>query len=134
MTRQRRGQKVRPERDQAADCERVRELLARLTELLYRIGHPRAEEVAGLIDAFDTNAPAAWRALDGNAWWAGAGSLAAESMVEPARLPSSERALAMQEFRALLIDLAELLRERGPTNPGLSSWLLAFRNWEASGV
>jgi hypothetical protein len=55
-------------------------------------------------------------------------------MVEPARLPSSERALAMQEFRALLIDLAELLRERGPTNPGLSSWLLAFRNWEASGV
>jgi hypothetical protein len=74
MTRQRRGQKVRPERDQAADCERARELLARLTELLYRIGHPRAEEVAGLIEAFDTNAPAAWRALDGNAWWAGAGS------------------------------------------------------------
>jgi hypothetical protein len=71
MTRQRRGQKVRPERDQAADCERARELLARLTELLYRIGHPRAEEVAGLIEAFDTNAPAAWRALDGNAWWAG---------------------------------------------------------------
>jgi hypothetical protein len=102
--------------------------------LLRRLAHPRAGEVEGLRALFDTDPATAWRRLDGNAWWAGAGSLAAESLVEPAALPPAERPAAMRELRALLIDLAELLRARGPTNPGLSSWLLAFRNWEASGV
>lgn len=123
-----------PARDEAADAAEARALLTRLAELLRRIGHPRAGEVDTLLATLDTDPPAAWRLLDANAWWAGAGSLAADSLVEPTALPSAERAEAQREFRALLIDLAELLRARGPTNPGLPSWLLAFRNWEASGV
>ena len=122
------------ERDETAEVEYAGDLLRRLAELLARIGHPRAAEVDALRDAFATDPAAGWRQLDANAWWAGAGSLAAESMVEPQALPPAERAAATQEFRALLIDLAELLRARGPTNPGLSSWLLAFCNWEASRV
>lgn len=124
----------RAPRDEQADRRQARDLLDRLALLLRRLAHPRAEEVEGLLALFDTDPATAWQRLDGNAWWAGAGSLAAESLVEPAALPAAERAAAVQEFRALLIDLAELLRARGATNPGLSSWLLAFRNWEGSGV
>jgi len=130
----RRTARTPPPRDEAADQRQARGLLARLAALLRRIHHPRAAEVDALLATFGTDPATAWQRLDGNAWWAGAGSLAAESLVEPEALPAAERAAAMQEFRALLIDLAELLRARGPTNPGLSSWLLAFRNWNASGV
>ncbi|WP_295880703.1 hypothetical protein [uncultured Thiohalocapsa sp.] len=134
MARRRRASTNRPGRDDAADRAQARALLARLAALLRRIEHPRADEVDALRAGFDTDPATAWRTLDGNAWWAGAGSLAAESLVEPTALEPAERTAAMQEFRALLIDLAELLRARGPTNPGLSSWLLAFRNWAASGI
>ena len=134
MANRRRTARTKPERNQAADRQHARDLLARLAELLRRIEHPRAEEVDALRAGFDADPAAAWRQLDGNAWWAGAGSLAAEAMVEPATLPEAERAETLRAFRALLIDIAELLRARGPTNPGLESWLLAFRNWEASGV
>jgi hypothetical protein len=134
MQRRRPRERARPRRDEAADQWHAQDLLTRLAALLRDIQHPRAGEVAELLATFDTNPTAAWRQLDGNAWWAGAGSLAAESLLEPTALPHTERTAAMQAFRSLLIDLAELLRARGPTNPGLSSWLLAFRNWDASGV
>jgi hypothetical protein len=134
MVRRRNRAQLGQERNEVADREQAQALLARLADLLQRIAHPRAAELEELIATFDTDPAAAWHTLDGNPWWAGAGSLAAEGLVEPRALPEAERAPAMQEFRALLIDLAELLRARGPTNPGLSSWLLAFRNWEASGV
>jgi hypothetical protein len=134
MQRRRPRERARPRRDEAADQRYAQDLLTRLAALLRDIQHPRAGEVAELLATFDTNPTAAWRQLDGNAWWAGAGSLAAESLLEPTALPHTERTAAMQAFRSLLIDLAELLRARGPTNPGLSSWLLAFRNWDASGV
>jgi hypothetical protein len=134
----RRGSGVREPRDEAQDAALARDLLARLADLLARMEHPRADEVAALMSRFDNDAPAAWRALDANAWWAGAGSLAAEALLPPERLPASlsiaERTTALQDLRALLIEVAELLRARGPANPGLGSWLLAFRNWEASGV
>jgi hypothetical protein len=134
LARRRSRQASPAPRDEQADRRQARDLLARLAVLLRRLAHPRAEEVEGLEALFDTDPITAWRRLDGNAWWAGAGSLAAEALVEPTALPAAERTAAMQDFRALLMDLAELLRARGPTNPGLSSWLLAFRNWEGSGV
>ena len=37
-------------------------------------------------------------------------------------------------MRELLIDVGEALMARGGENPGVSSWVLAFRNWNASGV
>jgi hypothetical protein len=135
MPRRSRISQTRPaDRDGAVDRRYAQDLLTRLAALLHDIDHPRAGEVAELLATFDTDPTSAWRQLDGNAWWAGAGSLAAESLLEPAALPDAERPVAMREFRSLLIDLAELLRARGPTNPGLSSWLLAFRNWDASGI
>ena len=74
------------------------------------------------------------RRLDANDWWAGAGSLAAETMGDNPGLPETLWQSEVREFRELMIEIGEVLRARGAANPGIASWLLAFNNWNASGV
>jgi hypothetical protein len=121
-------------RDPAADERRVIAALARLAELLGRIGHPRADEVAALHGRFRDDPAAAWKAVNSNAWWAGAGSLAADTMADNPGLDPHLWQAEVRTFRELMIDIAEVLRARGEPNPGLDSWLLAFRNWNDSAV
>jgi hypothetical protein len=40
----------------------------------------------------------------------------------------------VRELRELLIEIGEPLLARSTYNPGISSWLLAFRSWNDSGV
>ncbi|TVQ85748.1 MAG: hypothetical protein EA400_14790 [Chromatiaceae bacterium] len=123
--------------DPTARAREEAELKAALTALaalLARIGNPRTATVAALCREFDQDPAAAWRALDSNAWWAGAGSLAAASMADNPGLDPHLWQAETRAFRDLLSQIAELLRRRGPTNPGLESWLLAFRNWQHSGI
>jgi len=108
--------------------------LARLDELLQTIGHSRAAEVAAASALAELDLQAFWRAIDTNAWWAGAGSLAAETLAENPGLSAADWELAVREFRELLAEIGEALMDRGAANPGISSWVLAFRNWNASGV
>jgi hypothetical protein len=95
------------------------------------MGSSRAADVAALRARFDEDPAQAWRDIDSNAWWAGAGSLAAETMTDNPGLAESEWDTQVRAFRELMIEIAEVLRARGIANPGLSSWLLAFRNWNA---
>ena len=108
--------------------------LARLDELLQAIGHSRAAEVAAASALAHVDPPAFWRAIDTNAWWAGAGSLAAETLAENPGLSAADWEQMVREFRELLAEIGEALMDRGTANPGISSWVLAFRNWNASGV
>lgn len=116
--------------------ERAEAVLAQLAELLEQLQHPRAAEVRTLARRFAGEPESVWRAINSNDWWAGAGSLAAETMADnPAELDPHRWQLQVRHFRELLSELAEVLqaRQREP-NPGLGSWLLAFRNWNASDV
>ena len=122
------------DRDDGADLMRIRALLCRLEAALDGIGNPRAASIGALNTRFATDPAAAWREIDGNAWWAGAGSLAADCMADNPGLTETQWQAEVRALRALLIEIAELLRARGQTNPGLSSWLLAFHNWNDSGV
>jgi hypothetical protein len=76
----------------------------------------------------------AWRQLDGNAWWAGTGSLAAETMADNPGLTDTEWAMEIRAFRSLMIEIGDCLLANGAANPGIGSWLLAFNNWNASEV
>jgi hypothetical protein len=108
--------------------------LTHLAELLTRIGHPRAAEVADQV-ALLSEAPARVRhRLDANDGWAGAGSLAAETMADNPGLPEALWRREVREFRELMIEIGEALQAEGAANPGISSWLLAFNNWNASEV
>ena len=78
--------------------------------------------------------PGFWRAIDSNAWWAGVGSLAAETLGDNPGLPQAQWADAVRELRERLIEIGEVLLLRHPHNPGIPSWVLAFRNWNDSQV
>ncbi|EGV18135.1 hypothetical protein [Thiocapsa marina] len=108
--------------------------LGRLAELLQRIGHPRALEVADHLVGFRQAPGQMLRRLNGNDWWAGAGSLAAETMADNPGLPEALWCREIREFRELMIEIGEALQAEGAANPGISSWLLAFNNWNASEV
>ena len=108
--------------------------LTHLADLLARIGHPRAAEVADQA-ALVAEAPERVRhRLQANDWWAGAGSLAAETMADNPGLPETVWRREVREFRELMIEIGEGLQAEGAANPGISSWLLAFNNWNASEV
>ena len=108
--------------------------LSRLAELLERIGHPRAAEVRALTALLVEAPEQTLQRLDANDWWAGAGSLAAETMGDNPGLSDASWQAAVHEFRELMIEIGEMLRAKGAANPGIASWLLAFSNWNASGV
>jgi hypothetical protein len=108
--------------------------LERLAELLEGIDHARAAEVRELLGLLQTSPAQVRRQLDGNAWWAGAGSLAAETMSDNPGLAEAEWAMLVREFRNLMIEIGEQLLATGAANPGIRSWLLAFNNWNASEV
>jgi hypothetical protein len=112
----------------------LRSALSRLAELLERIGNPRAADVRDRLALLERDPAAALRRLDANDWWAGAGSLAAETMADNPGWPDALWLAEVRAFRALLIEIGEILTARGAENPGRSSWLLAFHNWNASEI
>lgn len=116
------------------DDTRLMRALEQLAELLERLDHVRAAEVRELAAMMDADSDEAMRRLDGNHWWAGAGSLAAETMAENPGLSEPLWTQEVREFRRLMIEIGEALRARGRANPGISSWLLAFNQWNASEV
>jgi hypothetical protein len=113
------------------DDEALMTALRRLADLLDRIDSDRATEVRRLGAKLDTDRDDFWRNLNDNRWWAGAGSLAAETMADNPGLPGELWRMETREFRELLIEIGEILMARGGENPGISSWILAFRNWNA---
>jgi hypothetical protein len=42
--------------------------------------------------------------------------------------------IKVRELRSCLVEIGEVLLARNPHNPGISSWVLAFRNWNDSEV
>nr|WP_093189090.1 hypothetical protein [Thiocapsa sp. KS1] len=117
----------------ASDARRLSSL-GHLAELLARIGHPRAAEVADLITLFAQSPERVRHRLDANDWWAGAGSLAAETMADNPGMSEAVWRREVRAFRELMIEIGEGLQAEGAANPGISSWLLAFNNWNASEV
>lgn len=108
--------------------------LVDMAALLRRLDHPRAGEVEALAGLCGASPQALWPALNGNGWWAGAGSLAAETLADNPGLPDALWQQEVRAFREQLIVVGEALMARGGENPGVQSWIMAFRNWNAAGV
>ena len=76
---------------------------------------------------------ALYRELNSKHMWGGAGSVANEALADN---PGSEEWIwnaEIQQFRELMIELGQHLMRRGNAYPDISSWLLAFNNWNQSG-
>jgi hypothetical protein len=105
-----------------------------LHDLLLRIDHPRAPELAQLATLHDADEAQFWKTLNSNSYWGGAGSLASETLMANPGVPESIWSAEIREFRSLLIAIGEHLVQRGDENPGIRSWLLAFNNWQNSEI
>jgi hypothetical protein len=66
--------------------------------------------------------------------WGGAGSVANEALADNPGMDELLWQTETREFRQLMIDLGRELQRRGHTHPDMPSWLLAFSNWNQSGL
>ena len=105
-----------------------------LHDLLLRINHPRAPELAQLATLHDADEAQFWKTLNSNAYWGGADSLASETLMANPGFSGPVWSTEIREFRTLLIAIGEHLMQRGDENPGIRSWLLAFNNWQDSEI
>jgi len=108
-------------------------LLQRLMDSLRAIKNPKADRVAALLAQWPEDRESVMDQLNGNDFWAGAGSLAAETMMDNPGWDPSTWQYTIADLRDTLISIGEMLMQRGKENPGISSWILAFKNWQRAG-
>jgi hypothetical protein len=66
--------------------------------------------------------------------WGGAGSIANQALADNPGINEWVWREEIREFRELMIELGNHLQQRGNAYPDISSWLLAFNNWNQSEV
>jgi len=100
------------------------------------LSHP-GESAAWLetvIEYCERDETCCYRALNSKRMWGGAGSVANEALADNPGMDEWTWQARIREFRELMIDLGTHLQARGDAYPDISSWLLAFNNWNQSGV
>jgi hypothetical protein len=75
-----------------------------------------------------------YRELNSRRMWGGAGSIASEALADNPGMDEWAWQAQVREFRGLMIELGTHLQARGNAHPDISGWLLAFSNWNQSGV
>ena len=104
--------------------------LQRLVELLHAIDVDSATWLGEQVARHTGDAEGLRRALNAPRMWGGAGSVASQAL-KPDTSASTEQ---VREFRQLMIDCGEELLAGEQPNPDVSSWVLAFSNWNQSGI
>jgi hypothetical protein len=77
---------------------------------------------------------ALYRELNSKRMWGGAGSIANQALADNPGINEWVWREEIREFRELMIELGNHLQQRGNAYPDISSWLLAFNNWNQSEV
>ena len=66
--------------------------------------------------------------------WGGAGSIANQALADNPGVDDWVWQLEIREFRELMIELGQHLQARGSHYPDITSWLLAYHNWNQSEI
>jgi len=104
--------------------------LQRLIELLGLIDPASATWLTEQVACHGSDSAALAHALNAPRMWGGASSVASQAL-NPHTAATVEQ---VREFRQLMAELgAELLAGEQP-NSDISSWVLAFSNWNQSGI
>lgn len=108
--------------------------LQQLHELLLSHKSLEADWVSGLIALCLDDELELYLKLNSKHMWGGAGSVASEALVSNPGFEEWIWHAEIQQYRELMIALGEHLMHRGDAYPDISSWLLAFNNWNQSDV
>lgn len=108
--------------------------LTRLAQLLDRHPGDHAAWLRGVQTQCASDEAGAYAALNSRRMWGAAGSIANMALADNPGLPARDWEREVREFRALMMDLAEHLRARGPHYPDIDFWLSAFAGWQQANV
>jgi hypothetical protein len=112
----------------------VHTTLHRIHDLLENHPGESAAWIGSVIELGVSDDAGFYRELNSKRMWGGAGSIANEALADnPGRDERIWRA-EIREFRELMIELGSQLQARDNVYPDISSWLLAFSNWNQSEV
>jgi hypothetical protein len=108
--------------------------LYRIRELLENHPGDSAAWVESVIQLGGSDEAGFYRLLNSKRMWGGAGSIANEALADNPGMDEWIWRQEVREFRELMIELGSQLQARGTTYPDISSWQLAFSNWNQSDV
>ena len=111
----------------------IKKLLQQLHEILKDHHSIETAWLETLIELCDSDESALYRELNSKHMWGGAGSVANEALADNIGIEEWIWNVEIQRFRELMIELGQHLMARGNAYPDISSWLLAFNNWNQSG-
>lgn len=112
----------------------IKTTLERIHQILINHQSRDANWLAQTIEYCDVDNLKLYENLNSKRMWGGAGSIANESMADNCGIEEWLWKIEIQEFRELMIALGEHLMARDKAYPDISSWLLAFNNWNQSDV
>ena len=112
----------------------IETMLHRIRELLESHPGDSAAWIGSVIELGGSDETGFYRALNSKRLWGGAGSIACEALADNRGIDERIWRAQIREFRDLMIELGGRLQARGHANPDISSWVLAFSNWNQSEV
>ena len=108
--------------------------LQRIHQILLNHKSTEADWIASVIKLCASNEVELYRKLNSKHMWGGAGSIANEALADNSGIEEWIWKVEIQEYREIMIQLGEHLMAQENFYPDISSWLLAFNNWNQSGV
>ena len=112
----------------------MRDTLLRLHNILQNRSDESAHWLESVMVLCDQDEQACYRELNSKRMWGGAGSIANEALADNPGIEVWIWQAETHAFRELMIELGVNLKARGNAYPDISSWLLAFSNWNQSDV
>lgn len=112
----------------------IKTTLQRLHQILLSHQSSEADWLEEVIAYCDVDEARLFEALNSKCMWGGAGSVANEALADNCGIDDWQWRSEILEFRELMIALGEYLMARESSYPDISSWLLAFSNWNQSDV
>lgn len=108
--------------------------LQRIHDILGNHPGKDAAWIASVIDLYEKDETRFYQSLNSKRMWGGAGSIANQALADNPGIDERAWHEEIRRFRELMIELGTHLQERGNEYPDISSWLLAFSNWNQSEV
>jgi hypothetical protein len=110
----------------------LKTILIRMHEILKSHQSIETAWIETLIELCDGDELSLYTELNSKYMWGGSGSIANEALADNKGIEEWLWQAEIQEYRELMISLGEHLMSRGNAYPDISSWLLAFNNWNQS--
>jgi len=112
----------------------LKTVLSRLHEILKNHQSMEVVWLEDLIVLSESDEASLYAELNSKHMWGGAGSVANEALADNKGIEEWIWQSEIQDYRELMIALGEHLMSRGNAYPDISSWLLAFNNWNQSNI